>query len=208
MSAATEKQRAELVERGRRLEYLTVGWNSLEAVVSVAAGLAAGSVALIGFGADALIEMSSGLVMLWRLGAVERDEARREHAEQRALKLIGLCFLALAAYVLFEAVSALVQREPPEVSLAGIIIAALSLIVMPLLARAKRRIAVRINSRALAADSRQTDICAWLSAILLGGLALNALLGWWWADPLAALLMTAIIAREGLEALRGETCDC
>jgi cation diffusion facilitator family transporter len=200
--------RAAEVRRGRRLEYLTIGWNSLEAVASVAAGLLAGSVALVGFGADSLIEVSSGVVLLWRLHAGERDEARRERVERCALRLVGACFLALAAYVLYEAVSSLVRREPPEASAVGLLIAALSLVVMPLLARAKRRVAARIKSRALAADSRQTDLCAYLSAVLLGGLALNALFGWWWADPVAALVMVPIIAREGFEALRGETCDC
>jgi divalent metal cation (Fe/Co/Zn/Cd) transporter len=203
---ASASERAADVRRGRRLEYLTVAWNLLEAFVSIGAGLLAGSVALVGFGADSLVETSSGLVLLWRLGAAERDEARRERAERRALKLVGVCFLALAAYVLSEAASSLARREPPEASAVGIVIAALSLVVMPLLARAKRRVAAGLSSRALAADSRQTDICAYLSAILLAGLALNALFGWWWADPAAALLMTPVIAREGFEALRGETC--
>jgi len=203
---AADADRAALVRRGRRLEYLTVGWNLLEAAASVAAGVAAGSVALVGFGADSLVETSSGLVLLWRLSGGERDAAGRERAERRALRLVGACFLALAAYVLFEAASSLLNREPPEASAAGVVIAALSLAVMPLLARAKRRVAARIESRALAADARQTDLCAYLSAVLLGGLALNALFGWWWADPAAALVMVPVIAREGVEALRGETC--
>ncbi|HEV3468790.1 MAG TPA: cation transporter [Pyrinomonadaceae bacterium] len=199
-------ERAREVRRGLRLEYLTVGWNMLEAAVSVAAGVTAGSIALVGFGADSVVEVSSGLVLLWRLRAEARDAGRRERVEQRALRLVGICFLALAAYVVFEAVTSLVRREEPEASGVGIVVAALSLVVMPLLARAKRRVAARLGSGALAADSRQTDLCAYLSAILLGGLALNALLGWWWADPAAALLMTPLIAREGVEALRGETC--
>jgi divalent metal cation (Fe/Co/Zn/Cd) transporter len=124
-----------------------------------------------------------------------------------ALKLIGLSFLLLAAYVGFDAVKSLIQREPPEASYIGIAIAALSLVAMPLLAREKRKVAAQIQSRALQADSRQTDICAYLSAILLGGLLLNALLDWWWADPLAALVMVPIIGKEGFEALRGEQCD-
>lgn len=185
------------------LEYLTVGWNLVEAVVSLGAGLVAGSIALVGFGVDSLIETSSGAVMLWRL----RDGEAGERREQLALRLVGVSFLLLAAYVAYEALAALFRREPPEASLVGIAIAALSLVVMPLLARAKRRVAAAIESRAMEADSRQTDICAYLSAILLGGLALNALFGWWWADPAAALVMAPIIAREGVEALRGETCD-
>ena len=190
------------VKRGRRLEYFTVGWNLLEAFVSLAAGLAAGSIALIGFGIDSLIETSSGLILLWRLREGEEGERR----ERLALKLVGWSLLGLAAYVGFEAARSLVLHEEPERSWPGIIIAALSLIVMPLLARAKRKVALGINSRALVADSKQTDICAYLSAILLGGLMLNAFLGWWWADPLAGLIMVPMIAKEGWESLRGETC--
>jgi len=197
-----EKPHALNVKRGRRLEYFTVGWNLLEAFVSLAAGLAAGSIALIGFGIDSLIETSSGVVLLWRLREGEEGERR----ERLALKLVGWSLLALAAYVGFEAAQALILREEPERSWPGIIIAALSLIVMPLLARAKRKVALGINSRALVADSKQTDICAYLSAILLGGLMLNAFLGWWWADPLAGLIMVPMIAKEGWESLRGETC--
>lgn len=187
------------LRNGRRLEYLTVGWNSLEAVAAVAAGLFAGSVALIGFGIDSVIEVSSGAIILWRL-------VSGEHREKLALKLIGISLIVLAAYVGFDAVKSLVLRETPEASYIGIAIAALSLVVMPLLARAKRNVAAQINSRAMMADSKQTDICAYLSAILLGGLLLNALFGFWWADPLAALIMLPIIIKEGTEALRGETC--
>lgn len=192
------------VRRGRSLEYLTVGWNSLEGVIAVGAGLAAGSIALVGFGFDSVIEVASGAALLWRLH-LDAPE-RRERAERVALKVVGFSFLALAAYVAFDALKSLVAREPPEASHVGIAVATLSLVVMPLLARAKRRVAAEINSRAMRADSRQTDICAYLSAILLGGLILNALFGWWWADPAAALLMTPIIVKEGVEALRGETC--
>jgi divalent metal cation (Fe/Co/Zn/Cd) transporter len=199
-----ESARAVHVRRGRRLEYLTIGWNSLEAIVSIAAGLIAGSIALVGFGLDSLIEVSSGAALLWRLHLDAPD--RRERAERIALKLVGVSFLLLAGYVAFDSVKSLVRREAPETSYVGIAIAALSLAVMPLLARAKRRVAAEINSRALHADSRQTDICTYLSAILLAGLILNALFGWWWADPVAALVMIPIIAKEGVEALRGETC--
>ncbi len=201
----TEAIDLEQLGRGRQLEYLTIGWNLLEAFFSVGAGLFAGSIALVSFGIDSLIESSSGAILLWRLHGGEKGQQR----EQPALKLVGVSFLALAGYVAFDAVRTLVLREGPETSYLGIAIAFLSLIVMPLLARAKRRVADSLNSRAMRADSRQTDICAYLSAILLGGLGLNALFGWWWADPVAALLMTPIIAREGLEALRGENCeDC
>lgn len=196
--------RAALVRRGRLLEYLTISWNSLEGLIAVAAGLAAGSIALVGFGFDSVIEVTSGAALLWRLH-MDAPE-RRERAEKVALKLVGWSFLLLAAYVAFDAVKALVLREPPEASYVGIALAALSLVVMPLVARAKRKVAAGLNSRALEADSRQTDICAYLSAILLGGLLANALVGWWWADPVAALVMVPIIVKEGAEALRGETC--
>ena len=197
-------ERATAVRRGRLLEYLTIVWNLLEGIISIGAGLLAGSIALIGFGFDSLIEVSSGAALLWRLH-LDAPE-RRERAEVIALKLVGISFILLAIYVAVDAVKSLIQRELPEASYLGIAIAALSLVVMPYLATAKRRVAAVIQSRALHADSRQTDICAYLSAILLAGLLLNALFGWWWADPVAALVMVPIIAREGIEALRGETC--
>jgi len=197
--------RRRLVRRARRLEFLTIGWNLAEAGVALIAGGVAGSIALIGFGIDSLIESSSGAVLLWRLASPDHDDSR----EALALRLVGVSFLLLAGYVAFEAARSLLEREPPDASLPGILLAAASLIAMPLLARAKRRVAAKLNSRAMAADSRQTDICAYLSAILLGGLVLNALFGWWWADPAAALAMAPIIAREGVEALRGKVCaDC
>ncbi|MDQ3686651.1 MAG: cation transporter [Acidobacteriota bacterium] len=192
------------VRRGRRLEYLTIVWNSLEAVAAIGAGLFAGSIALVGFGVDSVIETSSGAILLWRL----RDGERGEERERIALRLVGVSFLLLAAYVAFDAVKSLIMREPPEASYIGIGIAAVSLVVMPLLARAKRKVAAELSSRALQADSRQTDLCAYLSAILLAGLALNALFGWWWADPAAGLVMTPLIAKEGVAALRGEACGC
>jgi divalent metal cation (Fe/Co/Zn/Cd) transporter len=194
--------RAGMVRQGRKLEYLTIGWNLLEGAVAVGAGVVAGSTALVGFGFDSFIESLSGGALLWRLRSDEDSERR----ERIALKLVGTSFLILAAYVAFDAGKSLINREPPEASYVGISLSLLSLIVMPLLARAKRRVAASLNSRALQADSRQTDICAYLSAILLGGLLLNALFGWWWADPVAALVMVPIIVREGIEGLRGETC--
>lgn len=190
------------VQRGRRLEYLTLAWNSLEAVAAIAAGLIAGSIALVGFGLDSVIECFSGGVLLWRLSAGEEGERR----EKLALRLVGASFIALAIYVAYDAITALARHETPERSWFGVAVAIASLIAMPILARAKRRVAAQLNSGALHADSRQTDICAYLSAILLGGLLLNALLHWWWADPVAALVMVPIIGREGVEALRGKTC--
>jgi divalent metal cation (Fe/Co/Zn/Cd) transporter len=196
--ALPEAVRAKNVRRGRRLEYLTISWNLLEALISIGAGVVAGSIALVGFGVDSLIEVSSGAILLWRLFS-------GEHRERLALRLVGVSLLALAAYVAFEAVKSLLLREAPEESIIGIVIAALSLLVMPFLARAKRRVAAQIDSQALVADSHQTDICAYLSAILLVGLGLNALFGWWWADPVAGLVMVPIIGKEGIEALSGET---
>jgi cation diffusion facilitator family transporter len=194
-----------LVRRGRWLEYFTIGYNSLEGLIAVGAGLMAGSIALVGFGFDSLIEVTSGTVLLWRLRA-DVDEARRERVEAISLRIVGVCFVVLAVYVTYDSVKSLIKREAPEESLVGIILAAVSLVVMPLLVRAKRNVARGINSGALMADSKQTELCTYLSAILLGGLLLNALLGWWWADPVAALIMVPIIVKEGIEALRGETC--
>lgn len=188
---------------GRRLEYFTLGWNLAEAAVAVGAGVFAGSIALIGFGIDSLIESLSGGILLWRLQGSETDERR----ERLAHRLVGISFFLLALYISFEAGKSLLRHEKPETSVVGIVLSILSLIVMPLLARAKRRVAASLNSRALYADSRQTDICAYLSAILLGGLLLNALFGWWWADPVAALCMLPMILREGIEAAHGRSCS-
>jgi len=195
---------AELATRGRRLEYVTLGWNAIEAAVAIGAGVVAGSIALVGFGLDSVIECISGVALLWRLNATVDGE----HRERVALKIVGVSFLLLAAYVGIDSAYALWTRERPEHSVPGIVLACLSLIVMPLLARAKRRVAAALHSGALHADSRQTDICAYLSAILVGGLILNATLNWRWADPLAALVMVPIITREGVEALRGNSCGC
>ena len=197
--------RASAIHRGLGLEYFTVAWNLLEAAVALVSGAVAGSIALIGFGLDSLIEVSSGGVLLWRLSA-DRDEERRETVERKALKLVGLSLILLAAYVAGDSALNLVRHEAPERSLPGVALAIVSLVVMPLLARAKRRVASALGSRALHADSRQTDICVYLSAILLLGLLLNAILGWWWADPAAGLVMVPLIAYEGSEALRGKTC--
>ena len=197
--------RSALIKRGRYLEYFTIGYNSLEGLIAVGAGLIAGSIALVGFGFDSLIEVTSGGVLLWRLHA-DVDEARRERVEAISLRIVGVCFVVLAIYVTYDSVKSLIRREAPEESIVGIVLAAASLIVMPLLVRAKRRVARGIKSGALMADSKQTELCTYLSAILLGGLLLNAFLGWWWADPLAALIMVPIIVKEGIEGLRGETC--
>lgn len=197
-------ERAQWIRRGRLLEYFTIGWNLLEGLVAVGAGLLAGSPSLVGFGFDSFIESSSGAALLWRLR--NDDEETRERREQIALRLVGLSFLALAIYVVYDSVTTLIWRESPERSYLGIAILIVSLFVMPVLARSKRQVARQIKSRALEADSKQTDLCVYLSAISLGGLGLNALFGWWWADPVAALLMVPIIVNEGIEGLRGEKC--
>ncbi|MGI8544472.1 MAG: cation diffusion facilitator family transporter [Aridibacter sp.] len=197
--------KTENVRRGRVLEYFTIGWNLIEAIVAFGAGLVAGSTSLIGFGVDSLIESSSGITLLWRLQEGEQGEQR----ENFALKLVGVSLLLLAGYIAFDAGKSLIYSESPRVSFIGIGLAILSVIIMPILASAKRKVAENLNSKAMKADSRQTDICAYLSAILLIGLGLNALFGWWWADSIAGLFMIPIIIKEAFEALRGETCgDC
>lgn len=196
--------RSEFTRTGQRLQYLSIAWNSAEAVVALGSGLVAGSIALVGFGFDSGIEVTSSLAALWRLHR-DADHARREAAERRVLRIIGACFLLLAAYVLYDAATDLVGRRTPEASLVGMVLAALSLVVMPLLVRLKRRVARQLGSGALEAESRQTLICAYLSAILLAGLGLNTWFGWWWADPVAGIATTPLIAREGWEALRGHT---
>jgi divalent metal cation (Fe/Co/Zn/Cd) transporter len=193
------------VERGVRLEWFTVAYNSLEAVASLVAGWLAGSIALVGFGLDSVIEVTSGAALLWRLH-LDSNSRKRETAEQTALKIVGICFLALAVYVSWESLGSLFERKAPERTILGIVIATVSVIVMPLLAKAKRRVAGEIGSAALAADSKQTSLCSYLSFILLAGLGLNAAFGWWWADPTAGLLMVPIIACEGIDALRGKQC--
>jgi divalent metal cation (Fe/Co/Zn/Cd) transporter len=196
--------RADLVRRGLALSYATLFYNSLEGVLAIFAGWMAGSVALVGFGADSLIELTAGTAAIWRLYS-DRDLASRERSERTALRMIGASFLALAAYVAADAIASLVNRNEPEESVLGIVVASASLIVMPLLARAKRQVALGLSSGALAADAKQTVFCTYLSAILLAGLLLNALLGWWWADPVAALAMVPIITHEGVEGVRGRS---
>jgi divalent metal cation (Fe/Co/Zn/Cd) transporter len=190
---------ARAVARGKRLEYFTIAWNSLEGLIALLAGFLAGSVALVGFGFDSLIEVTSGAALLWRLHHGER-------AERATLRIVGGCFVALALYVAYDSTHALWSRDAPRGSIAGIALTAVSVVVMPLLARAKRQAAVSLGSGAMRADARQSEFCMYLSGIVLGGLLLNAILGWWWADPLAGLVMVPIIGKEGLDALRGKGC--
>jgi divalent metal cation (Fe/Co/Zn/Cd) transporter len=198
--------RAALVRRGLWLNWLTIVYNTAEAIISVAAGLVSGSVALVSFGVDSGIEVTSSLAAHWRLRADTNPE-RRERAERVTHRTIGGSFLALAAYVTVESLATLWQREAPEASPLGLAILVLSVIVMPLIARASRRVARALGSRALEADAAQTSLCAYLSVIALIGVGLNAALGWWWADPIAALSMVPIIAKEGLEGVLGESCE-
>ena len=208
MDAAT-LTRPELIRRGRLLEYFTIGYNGLEGLVSIIAGLIAGSVSLVGFGLDSAIEVGSGIALLWRLHH-DLEPDRRKQVERTALRIVGWGFILLAGYIAYESGSALIRHEAPERSILGIIIAAASVMFMPWLARAKRGVATGLGSDAMHADSKQADFCAYLSWILLGGLVLNALFGWWWADPISALAMVPIIAAEGISGLRGKTCcdDC
>jgi divalent metal cation (Fe/Co/Zn/Cd) transporter len=193
-----------LRRRGLLLAGLTIAWNAAEAIVAVSAGIAAGSIALVGFGFDSMIEVLSAWVVVWQF----RGELRGgydEDRERRALRVIGVTFFVLAGYVAVEAIRNLflVDTEPGE-SLVGIVLAALSLAVMPALAWAKRRTAAQLGSPTLRADATETLLCSWLSAALLAGLALNATVGWWWADPLAALVIGALATHEGIEAFRGD----
>jgi divalent metal cation (Fe/Co/Zn/Cd) transporter len=200
--------RAALLRRAKHLTWLTIGWNVIEGVVALSAALAAGSVALVGFGVDSFVESSSGAVMLWRLWAEGRaaDKHAVERLDHRARKLIALSLLGLAAFVAFDAATTLWKGERPESSAIGIGLTLLSIVVMQWLARAKRRTAAALGSRAMAADAFQTTACFWLSIITLTGIGLNAAFGWWWADPAAAIGMTVFLAKEGRAAWRGEDC--
>lgn len=205
-----DEDRSRLLRHGLRLEYVTVGWNIAEGVIAVGAGIAAGSIALIGFGVDSVVETVSGIILIWRLSSEVRgnlDEEAVERVEHRAERLVGVAFLLLAAYVAFEAIRSLLTGEAPDASPVGIALTAISLVVMLWLARAKRRTGEALGSRALIADAQQTYACWYLSAITLGGLALNAAFGWWWADPVAALGIVVLLVREGIEAIRGEDDD-
>lgn len=202
--------RPALIRRGLLLEYLTVGWNVLEGIIAILAGIASGSIALIAFGVDSVVETISGVVLIWRLKTEERGELDYdaiERVERRAEQLVGVSFMLLAAYVAFEAIRTLVTAEAPDPSPIGIVLTAVSIAVMLWLARAKEQTGEALGSRALIADAHQTRACWYLSAVALAGLALNALLGWWWADPVAALAIVVLLVREGREALVGEDDD-
>jgi divalent metal cation (Fe/Co/Zn/Cd) transporter len=201
MAVLTTERRVQLHRRALRLEHFTVGWNIIEAVVAIAAGIVAGSVALIGFGFDSAIEVISGVGLLWRLRKVGPDAAVSEEsqAERRALYVVAATFFLLAAYITYDAMSALLQQEEPLTSPVGIALSVLSLVVMPVLAYAKHRTGREMGSRALVADSRETLVCSFLSLALLVGVGAFALFGWWWADPVGALAMLPVIVWQGWE---------
>jgi divalent metal cation (Fe/Co/Zn/Cd) transporter len=205
MSPATMSREAS-AERGKRLEYFTIAWNSIEGLLAVIAGAIAGSISLIGFGMDSFIEVASGAALLWRM-TVDADARGRERNERISLRIVGICFVALALYLGYESLSDLLGKKAPQHSIPGIILACVSLVVMPILSRAKKKVGTALGSAAMSADARQTDFCVYLSVILLAGLLLNVGLGWWWADPAGALIMAPIIAKEGVEGMRGKTCS-
>ena len=197
----TAGERSRLGRRAQLLAGVSVTYNVVEAVVAVAAGVVAGSVALIGFGLDSVVEVSSGLIILWQF-----RHRLPESRERQALRLMALSFFALAGYVTFESLRALFGDAEPKPSPVGIGLAVASLLVMPFLSWAQRRTGRALGSNAVVADSTQTLLCTYLSAVLLVGLVLNATLGWTWADPLAGLVIAGVAAKEGLEAWRGQGC--
>ncbi len=201
--------RATLLRRGLRLEYISLGWNLIEGAVAVVAGLIAGSVALIGFGVDSFVESSSAAVIVWRIVAENRnrkDSARIYLIERRAQRFVAISLLAFSIYLLYESGSALALQERPDVSLTGIVLAVLSLSVMWWLARSIRNVGKQLHSHAIEADSSQTLACWWMSLSLLVGLGLNALFGWWWADPLAGIVISGLMLREARSAWQGKDC--
>lgn len=192
-----------LLRQARAIQWFVLSYNVLEGLIAVGAGWAAGSIALVGFGLDSFIEVTAAAAVLWRL--VHQGSAAEGAAkERRALQVVGLTFLLLAAYVLWESGRKLLQREPPAVSVVGLVVAAASITIMPFVARRQRRLAAALRSPALAADAVESWLCAALSVVLLAGIGLNALCGWWWADPVAALVMVPLMVKEGVEGLRGE----
>lgn len=199
----TPEARQAAVIRSRRLNRLTIGWNLAEGVIAVTAGAIAGSVSLVGFGLDSGIEVSAAVVLAWRLSK-ERDRGCMEDFDKRATRLIALSFAALAVYVGFESVRHLVIGARPDASVVGIVVAGLSVVAMPVLARAKRRLAPVLGSQAVASEADQTRLCAMLSGVLLVGLVLNAALGWWWADAVAGLGIAALAGLESVNTWRAE----
>lgn len=202
-TTAPAVERERLVRRAKALAWLGVGWHGIEAAIAVGAGIAAGSIALVGFGADSLVEAFAGFIVLWRFAGAR---ATSVDAERRAQQLIAISFYVIAAYVGAEATRSLVVADQPGVSWVGIGLSAFTLVTMPPLATAKARVADALGSSATKSESRQTMLCAYLSAALLVGLGLNAIAGWWWADPITALLIAAVAVKEGRDSRRGDAC--
>jgi divalent metal cation (Fe/Co/Zn/Cd) transporter len=194
-----------LLDRARRLTHLGLAWHALEAAVAIGAGVVAGSIALLGFGADSVIEAGAGLVVLW---LVTGGRWGSGVAERRAQQLIAVSFVLLALYVTVESVRDLLGGHHPAVSWVGVGLSVVTLAAMPPLAAAKRRVGTALGSSATASESRQTMLCAYLSGALLVGLVANAIAGWWWADPVAALVIGAVALREARVAWRGDGCEC
>ncbi|MCZ7537892.1 MAG: cation transporter [Acidimicrobiia bacterium] len=199
--------RGALVRRGVALAWFTIAWNSIEGIAGIVSGIVAGSIALVGFGVDSYVEVFAGSVILWRLGRERHGAELSDAAERRAVRLIAITFLVLAVGVGVESIRKLAVRAHPDESLFGIGLAIVSLVVMPLLAHAKRQVGEQLASRAVTADATETTLCVWLSAILLTGLAANAAFGWWWADPLAGLGIVYVAGREGIEHWRADELD-
>ena len=199
-----DPRRTQLQRRSQLLAWATVGYNAVEAAVAIVAGVVAGSVALVSFGLDSCVEVLSALAVSWQFAG---RGARSEEREALALRLVAIAFFALAGYVTVESIRSLLSAERAETSVVGIAVAAVSLIVMPVLSVAKRRVGRALGSVAVVADSTQTLLCTYLSAVLLAGLLLNSLFGWWWADPAAGLVIAAVAVREGIESWRGDD-DC
>lgn len=206
--ALPSEARAKTLRKGLRLEAFSISWNVLETLVGLTAGISAGSVALIGFGLDSVVEASSAAILTWRLRSEFSGKRTAEEAERRAIRLVALAFFALAAYVGIRAVLDLITETRPEESTVGVILAIVSLVIMPLLAWRKRVTARELDSRALQADSRQTTLCTYLSAFLLVGLAAYSLFGWWWADPVAGLAIALVAANEGRELWTSDDICC
>ncbi len=203
MTTVEPGRRVVLHRRALRLEHFTIGWNVIEALVAIGAGVIAGSVALVGFGVDSGVEVISAVGLLWRLRVAgpHAEVGEESAAERRALYIVAVTFFLLAAYITVDAVSAFIQREEPLTSPVGIALAVLSLTIMPALAYAKQRTGHEMGSRALVADSKETWVCSYLSLALLLGVGLYAIAGWWWADPIAALAMLPIILWQGWKTL-------
>ncbi|HEY8715148.1 MAG TPA: cation transporter [Candidatus Acidoferrum sp.] len=197
------KKQRKNTRKGKKLEYFTIAWNALEAGLAIYAGITARSVSMVGFGADSFIEVISGGAVLWRM-SITHEDPRRQRRERIALRIVSVCLLALAGYIALESTLDLVHKQKPETSKLGIVLASASIVVMPLLSKYKKKVGENLRSPAMSADARQTQFSLYMSIIVLAGLVANAVLGWWWADPVAALAMVPLIAKEGWDNFCGK----